>query len=269
MADFPSSVKTFPTLVDLADSVQAAHQNQRGDEITAIETWILAREGWLGSNIVINGLRLKWNSATSIEVGAGGCFAENGNFINVSATITKGSLSLSASTWYHVYVYLSGGVAAAEVVTTAPASWKGTAYRKTGDTSRRYVGSILTDGSGNLIPFVHNALTNKVMWNTAVNVSPFRILNGGTATTTTAVSVTGAMPATAISTSLLVFNSGTAFAQLVTSAGTIIIGIEVPGSGLQSRLSPSEYPLSGTNIYYNVTSGGVLSVDVLGYDFER
>ncbi|MDL1909685.1 hypothetical protein FBQ81_03175 [Chloroflexi bacterium CFX6] len=38
MASFPSSIKTFPTLVDLADSVLAAHQNERGDEITAIET---------------------------------------------------------------------------------------------------------------------------------------------------------------------------------------------------------------------------------------
>jgi hypothetical protein len=38
MASFPSSVKTFATLVDLADSVLAAHQNDRGGEITAIET---------------------------------------------------------------------------------------------------------------------------------------------------------------------------------------------------------------------------------------
>lgn len=38
MADYPSSIKIFPTLVDLADSVLAAHQNDRGGEITAIET---------------------------------------------------------------------------------------------------------------------------------------------------------------------------------------------------------------------------------------
>jgi len=38
---FPSSVKTFPTLIDLADSVLALHQNERGNEITAIESWLL------------------------------------------------------------------------------------------------------------------------------------------------------------------------------------------------------------------------------------
>jgi len=38
MASYPSNIKTFATLVDLVDSVLAAHQNERGDEITAIET---------------------------------------------------------------------------------------------------------------------------------------------------------------------------------------------------------------------------------------
>jgi hypothetical protein len=37
-ASFPSSVRTFATILDIADSVLAAHQNERGDEITAIET---------------------------------------------------------------------------------------------------------------------------------------------------------------------------------------------------------------------------------------
>lgn len=50
MADFPSSVKTFPTLIDLVDSVLAAHQNERGDEITAIENYLLnlsaSADGW-------------------------------------------------------------------------------------------------------------------------------------------------------------------------------------------------------------------------------
>lgn len=41
MADFPGSVKTFATLVDLVDDALAIHQNERGDEITAIETYLL------------------------------------------------------------------------------------------------------------------------------------------------------------------------------------------------------------------------------------
>jgi hypothetical protein len=50
MASFPTSVKTFTTLTDNVDSILAAHQNERGDEITAIETWLLAG-GMTNSNI--------------------------------------------------------------------------------------------------------------------------------------------------------------------------------------------------------------------------
>ena len=104
----------------------------------------------------IDGLKLIWNSATSISIGTGLCVAENRDVINVTSAITKSSLSLSSSTWYHIYVYLDSGTPAAEVVTTAPTAWKGTGYSKTGDTSRRYVGSIRTDGSGNVYKFIHN-----------------------------------------------------------------------------------------------------------------
>lgn len=262
MADFPSSVKTFATLVDGADSVLAIHQNDRGGEITALESMLINR-------ISIDGLRLVWNSATSISIREGGCVAENGDILNVSSAITLSSLSLSASTWYHVYLYLSGGSAAAEVVTTAPAAWKGTAYRKTGDTSRRYVGSILTDGSGNVYPFLHVVAAGRMMWNTALFSSPFRILSGGTAASATAVSVSGAIPVTGIAVSALLFNSGTAFAQLSTSDGSLIIAVETPGTSLQSRLTVHSHPLTGTNIYYSATSGGNLTIDVLGYDYER
>lgn len=41
MTSFPSSVKTFSTIVDLVDSVLAAHQNERGDEITALQNYLI------------------------------------------------------------------------------------------------------------------------------------------------------------------------------------------------------------------------------------
>jgi hypothetical protein len=41
MADFPDSVKTFATLIDFVDDVLAEHQNERGAEITAIESYLL------------------------------------------------------------------------------------------------------------------------------------------------------------------------------------------------------------------------------------
>ena len=50
MADFPNAVKNFLTLVDGVDKVIAAHPNDRGGEVTAIETLL----GGLGSTQVNN-----------------------------------------------------------------------------------------------------------------------------------------------------------------------------------------------------------------------
>lgn len=41
MATFPSDVVAFPTLIDLVDSVLASHQNERADEITAIQDYLI------------------------------------------------------------------------------------------------------------------------------------------------------------------------------------------------------------------------------------
>jgi len=38
MASYPSAIKAFSTLSDDVDDVLASHQNDRGDEITAVET---------------------------------------------------------------------------------------------------------------------------------------------------------------------------------------------------------------------------------------
>jgi len=82
------------------------------------------------ANTRIHGARLIWNSVNSLSVDIGSCYAENGDFINITGTLTASSLSLSNSTWYHIYVYLNSGVPAMEVVTTAPVAWKGSAYSK-------------------------------------------------------------------------------------------------------------------------------------------
>ncbi len=54
-ATFPGGVKTFPTLVDLVDSVLASHQNDRAVEITAIEGWLLNVLDNLPEGTLING----------------------------------------------------------------------------------------------------------------------------------------------------------------------------------------------------------------------
>jgi hypothetical protein len=224
----------------------------------------------------IDGLNLIWNSATSISVGVGACYAENGDWIDVTSAITKASLSLSNSTWYHIYVYLSAGVASAEVVTTAPVAWKGTAYSKTSDTSRRYVGSILTDGSGNVKKFIHNVFDNSMRYmKFQFNATPHRVLSSGTAATATAVALTTIIPVTASIPYVRIASTadqglytgddnGVGASQLTTS---LVAGNTITQSTILF------HPIDGSQqiwyIYGAAVGAGGANIDVLGYQYKR
>lgn len=220
---------------------------------------------------LLSGVKLTYNSATSIDVGTGRCYAQNGDLIDITSAITKSSLSLSASTFNHVYVFLNSGAPAAEVVTTAPVIWKGTAYSKTGDTSRRYVGSILTDGSGNVYEFLHNPTSNLMVYkNVSAAAAPFRCLSSGTATTATAVALSGVVPVTARFAKVRMFNSGTqaAYANESSAVSTAIYFVGILAVATQNQVD--NFPInSSQQLFYLVTAGGNLSVDILGYSFDR
>lgn len=225
---------------------------------------------------IIKGLKIIWNSGTSISVDVGACYAENGDFINVTSVLTASSLSLSNSTWYHVYVYLSGGSPAMEVVTTAPAAWKSDAYSKTGNTGRRYVFSLKTDGSGNVYKFVHDSNLNAVYYKKfAANTSPFRCLNAGTAATATAVALSGIIPLTAEAASIRVTNTGDNFFRTSDDNGVTstqnTVTLSAGNSATQNGFL--EHPTdSSQQIWYKYDStpgvGGGF-IDVLGYYFKR
>lgn len=86
-ASYPSSVKTFVTKVDFADTVFAAHVNDLQDEVNAIEATlgssIKTGSGWVGSfdqvtsswNTLkdrINNIEYGLNNATNRSLPAGG-----------------------------------------------------------------------------------------------------------------------------------------------------------------------------------------------------
>ena len=223
----------------------------------------------------LEGLQLIWNSATSLSVGTGLCYAENGNQIEVTSTLTSSGLSLSSSTWYHVYVYLSSGTPAMEVVTTAPTAWKGSAYSKTGDTSRRYVGSVKTDGSGNVYRFLHNPHDNTIQYvDVNPSASPFLVLNAGTASSATSISMTGAVPVTADFTIIRVFNSGDKVFYLgaLTASSTQFTLVMGASAGGVSTVEVQVVPSPSQTVYYRFASAvgsGSASVYVYGYLFKR
>lgn len=224
----------------------------------------------------IVGLQLSWVSATAIDVGVGAAYLpDNSGVLGNAAVIHKTGLALTASTFYHVYLYSNAGVAAAEVVTTAPVAYFGTAYQKTGDTTRRYLGSILTDASGNILNFDHNPNTNFMRYKSVAFAAPFRVLNGGTATTETAVSFAGVVPVTSRRAYFRLTNTATNTTGILTGTpdDSITLGSGALGGVDKEDSAPHDHPLDSSRaITYKFTvapTGGAGYADCFGYWFDR
>ncbi|ALN79515.1 hypothetical protein [Lysobacter antibioticus] len=219
----------------------------------------------------IDGLRLLYVSANAVTADSGSAYIQGlARRVDVSTAIAKSSLSLSASTWYHVYLFESAGVADIEIVTTAPAAaYNGTARSKTGDTSRRYLGSVRTDGSGNILAFTHYG--NRIAYD-AGGSGTLRPLANGNATSDTAVSLASYVPVTTtVATLLLSTNSSTAYFQVkkaVAAAIYFTIGPSVNSSDV--ALIVIDIPAPGQAIaYVGQSSSAAAYIDVLGYVLER
>jgi len=221
---------------------------------------------------IITGAKLVWNSTTSISVNTGSFFTESGDYINITTTLTLSSLSLSASTFYHVYGYLSGGVAAIEAVTTAPVAWKGTAYSKTGDTSRRYLGTILSDASSNVYSFEHmiNRMVYKLYRSTA---APFLVLSAGTSTSAASIDLSGVVPVTARLATCRFFQTADKVVSVSENNSVASTQNTVRIAASSVAYVVQDVAMDTNNdiwyIYDSAVGSGSLTVYVVGYHFDR
>lgn len=225
----------------------------------------------------IDGLRMEWVSGTSLRVTGGAAYVPGLNgIIGVESPITKSGLSLSANTWYHLYLYRNGGSADIEISTTAPAEpYSGTARTKGGDNTRRYIGSIRTGASGEVARFRHN-LPGSILYNTDINL--FRVLDNGTNVNPPAnLSLTDAIPVTSRVARVVVENSGTgagtvAFSNpdlTTTAIGTAIL-FYLRSTGMAQTELPTSEGRQINYAYFSTPGAGVgTSVWVVGYSFER
>ncbi|WLG43220.1 hypothetical protein [Pseudomonas sp. FP1740] len=104
----------------------------------------------------IDGLIPSWISATSVAVSPGAAYIPStaSNLVSASALVLTG-LSLSATTWYYLYLYDNAGTPAIELVTTAPdVAYAGTARTKTGDTSRRFICALRAQAANVIRSFI-------------------------------------------------------------------------------------------------------------------
>ena len=230
---------------------------------------------WSGPGY-IDGLQMQWVSATAVTVSSGRAYIPSlGYYLDAPNAIALTGLVLAASTFYHLYLYNNAGTPAIECVTTAPAApYSGTARAKTGDTSRRYVGSIVTDGSSNIVMFDHSPYLGSVDYIMNINNAPLHPVHFGAATTATVISLSGAVPATSRRVNMYVENSDTGSAIVFISSPpldpiTDVLTFIRPGRGLSST-----YLLDinqNFNYSYNGAPAAGTGFDawVLGYFYER
>lgn len=223
----------------------------------------------------IDGFKMEWVSGTQIRFTSGSAYILSlGRALSMTSSVTK-TPTLAANTWYHNYAYDNAGTPDVEVSTTVPAApYSGTARTKTGDTSRRYIGSFRTNASSQIMRFSHAPSSGDFRWGELPSAAPLRILTAGNATSSTDVSTAGCAPLTANSIFTRVIQNG--------STGIVYIGSPVDGTAV----STSNYTVSleatkelytflpvvnqTVKYIFNTTpasSGAFL--DVLGFQYDR
>lgn len=216
----------------------------------------------------IDGQTMSWVSATQLAIASGTCYIPSvGANVNFPSNITL-TPTLSASAFHHVYAFLNSGVPDYEVSTTAPSSpYNGTARTKTGDTTRRYIGSFLTNSSSQIYRFVQAGMEIHYL-ETIGGGTPFRILSSGAATSRTAISTSAAVPITSRRAEFQFINGspGSQF-MIITPPDLTIVDVVSIAAGIRFLMY---FPLVNGQIgYYMNAASGLAFIDVHGYSYER
>lgn len=218
-----------------------------------------------------NGLLLSFSGAT-LTLSPGVAYIPSlSQLLAVNAALSKTLSGMTPNTWYHVYLFAKAdGAPDFEVVTVVPAIYFGTARTKTGDNSRRYIGSVRVGASG-VLKFEHHA--SQIAYLEDTSAAPFLVLAAGSSTSTATVSASQVAPMTAHAVSLVALNavSNGAYVRLSNSKGPVAQG------GYMSLVAPSSVtaaamPVDGSQAYtyaYDATPSGSTYHRINGYYFER
>ncbi|WP_256576878.1 MULTISPECIES: hypothetical protein [unclassified Pseudomonas] len=189
----------------------------------------------------IDGLVMEFVSLTSIKIKAGSAFVPAlGRNVTLTADKTL-SPTLSASAFHHVYLFDNAGVGDIEISSTAlPDPYFGSASQKTGDATRRYIGSFLTANNAAIWKFHHEGRRNFIRYIENLTTAPFLVLTGTAATTPTSVSC----------------------AAVVARSGHTVLASVYAGTGLYFSSSDSPTALSSTSWGVGYSTGPTTQYDL-------
>ena len=150
MADYPNSVKNFLTLNDGVDRIVAAHPNDRGGEITAIETLLGALGSIQSNSESLKNLLIDFNKSVHVEYltaatltlkageiaipDASGNVRWRRNTSDLTVTWANIDIGAEANDTYYVYAVAdtAGTGFTAKVSLSASLPYEGVFYRKIG-----------------------------------------------------------------------------------------------------------------------------------------
>lgn len=231
---------------------------------SATSKW-LSSIPWYPDPTFITGMTLQYLNTTQVNISSGACWIPaEGKVMEVTATNTL-SPSLSANTRYYIYAFNNSGSLGYEVTTTAPSLYRGSARQGGTGGARRYIGTILTNASANILRFEHDGEFYAYLAPT--NVTPFRVLTS-TATGTAAVQLSLASiipPTTQKARGLLGINSASVI-TLGTSASIDVRTITSVGSMANNSLTLDLYTDTGQQMWYRGDlAGSDLNIEVVGF----
>jgi len=225
----------------------------------------------------IDGLKMEYVAPGQMRFTSGSAYIPSlGRVLALPSALTK-TLTLSANTWYHNFLYSNSGVADVETATTLPDTpYSGTARTKTGDTSRRYIGSFKTNASSVISKFDHDQSSgNSITYLESINSPPYLVVSAGSATTATSVSCAATVPMTSRAAKFLANNNATGqFVYLSNSTAVnpldnnFWLSLITPGSSFFASF-PLDSSQSFNYMYNAAPSGGQVFIRVAGYSYER
>ena len=258
---------------DAAQSANPDNQLKKSQNLADVSSIPAARSnldvfsrGEIGPEF-ITGLNLSVAGAV-ITCGPGAAYVHGGGIVRVAGAITTTVTGLTANTWRHVYLYLSGSTPTIEAVTTEPVDYSYPAKQKTGDATRRYLGSFRVDQWGGILSQL--CIDGHCFFKAGDSLH--RIMSNGLSTTKAAIAINSEVPSTANSLDLLILNASTASLSYVdvssTSTGGAVGGLP-PNTKLTLTLPADGYPY----IYYlygaSAPSPNGVYIDVGGYTYAR
>ncbi|MEO8642657.1 hypothetical protein [Pseudomonas sp.] len=217
----------------------------------------------------ISGFKLNYVGRRAITINAGAAYIPSSKkTITSSADIALTGITFSAGL-NHLYLYDNAGVSTIEVSAVVPEVYAGTAYRKTSDSTRRYLGSVLANASLDMYAFRHDPALSEVIYTEGTpGVAPFTLYSGFNSSTPTLADTAAVAPKQTATKVSAVSNGGIAnfcvSEQLATPGGA--------NWGMQSANGFIQFPVSRASATlgkYITWTNASTSLYCTGYTFER